>query len=1144
MQHVHNQWILTPSDIVDHIECEYRTWLNLQVLNGTLPAPSEDDAQSNMLSRLGNEFEQSYRTELESQNHTIWQAQPWGSLKDRWESSRQALMQGIPVLYQPTLWINNWVGTPDFLIKRTGSSRLGSFLYEVTEVKLAHHARVSALVQATFYSLLLEDIQGVAAPIRLVLGNASTLFYPQSHAAAYVQLAGKRLKDWIERAPSQEPTYPELQSACATCSWLSYCEKRRRDDDHLGYIANITHTQINKLKSAGIHTLTDLARHPSPLSVSGIGEPTLIRLKKQAELQLEERLSGEITYQLLPYKFGDGLDLLPEPSAGDVYFDFEGDPLAEGGSLEYLFGWAEVTKFGEEPIFHALWAHNRIQERNSFSAFITRMMERLKDYPDMHIYHYAPYEPTALKRLMGRHGIMEAEVDHLLRRHIFVDLYQIVRHSLMISKESYSIKSLEPLYMPTRNEEITNAGASIVAYDQWKHRPDSHFLRQIEDYNRADCLSTWRLHQWLLDRKREVVPLREPYAEESRADDDITIEPETDVVYSLASQLTQNLIAEPNPSDPGYPLWVMAHLLNWHRREEKSQWWKHFSHLEMTAEELMEDSEALGYLEFVGKSPQGFDQYRYREQEHKIKAGDNPLDPATGKSAGTVVHIDPLRNLIVIKPPRNQEARPEALIPGKPVPTQVLKLALQRIAEEVIRFPDTRPGPFRALRRLLWREPPGLATDPLPTSLRRQNEDAVQAARRLALSLDHQYLAIQGPPGSGKSYTASHIVVDLVSKGKTVGITAPSHQVVSHLLESVLTRARESHSPLKAVQKAQEHQGVGAPEVQLTGSNAQVAKMFQQGIPVVAGTPWLFARPEWQQALDVLVIDEAGQISLAQALAAGQSANSVILLGDPQQLRQPSQGHHPPGIDVSVLEYLLNGCKTIDERFGIFLNVTRRMHPRVTEYISAIAYDNKLVAHEACARQRLGGRGLVSGSGLYYLPLWHQANRTASSEEAHATAWLIDELVGRLWTDQQGRTRPLGASDILVVAPYNAQITRLHAVLPSTVRIGTVDKFQGQEAPVVIYNTTASSAEEVPHGLEFLYSLNRLNVAISRAQGIAIMVGSPSLLFHKPKDAEQLALINALCTFVERAIILPDRNSETAVPSAFFSSPAFSESFL
>jgi uncharacterized protein len=302
--------------------------------------------------------------------------------------------------------------------------------------------------------------------------------------------------------------------------------------------------------------------------------------------------------------------------------------------------------------------------------------------------------------------------------------------------------------------------------------------------------------------------------------------------------------------------------------------------------------------------------------------------------------------------------------------------------------------------------------------------------------------------------------------------------------------------------------------------NASVRNALRSGgASVVAGTAWLFAREDFAEAVDVLFVDEAGQMSLANVLAISQAATSIVLLGDPQQLDQPQRGVHPPGVDVSALAHMLNGRYTIDPDTGIFLKHTWRLHPAICAFTSEVFYDGRLAARGENGSQRLNASGLLDGAGLRFVSVEHTGNQNESPEEVQAISQLITELLeGKpTWTDRDGKTAPLQNSEILVVAPYNVQVAALAQKLPVGVRVGTVDKFQGQEAPLVFYSMTTSSPEDAPRGMEFLYSLNRLNVATSRARCVAVIVASPALFQVQCKTPRQMRLANALCRYFEMA---------------------------
>jgi uncharacterized protein len=342
--------------------------------------------------------------------------------------------------------------------------------------------------------------------------------------------------------------------------------------------------------------------------------------------------------------------------------------------------------------------------------------------------------------------------------------------------------------------------------------------------------------------------------------------------------------------------------------------------------------------------------------------------------------------------------------------------------------------------------------------------------------------------------------------------------VIGNLLDKLMEQARDRGQSVRAIQKADDRERCASQEVTCTNSASTVEAAVSGGeVEVVAGTPWLFARPSFPAKLDYLVVDEAGQMALANVLAIAGVASSLILLGDPNQLRQPSHGIHPEGVDRSVLDHVIREQPTMPVESGLFLETTYRLHPAVCGFVSEVFYDSKLEPDESTSRQNLAVSNGSGGVGLRYIPVEHAGNRTVSPEEADRVGQVFRSLLGLPWTNRDGVTRRLVVDDILVVAPYNAQVRRLIEILPAGARVGTVDKFQGQEAPVVLYSMATSSVDDAPRGMDFLFSLNRLNVAASRAQGLVILVCGPELLKAKCRTPEQMRLAGALCRLVELA---------------------------
>jgi uncharacterized protein len=447
--------------------------------------------------------------------------------------------------------------------------------------------------------------------------------------------------------------------------------------------------------------------------------------------------------------------------------------------------------------------------------------------------------------------------------------------------------------------------------------------------------------------------------------------------------------------------------------------------------------------------------------------------------------------------------------------------SLMRLGEYVADRGITGPGKYQAARDLLLRLSPRIAEhggESASGDLRLPGESGIDAARRLVVALDHTVLGIQGPPGSGKTVTGARMILDLVALGRKVGVCGGSHDVIRNLLERVVSMTEGA--PVRCAQKPDEMSEAFGPIRELKKNEDALAALQDGSAQVLGGTAWLWSRPEFVESVDVLFVDEAGQMALANVLAIAQAAKSVVLLGDPRQLDHPIKGSHPDGTAVSALEHLLNGEPTIPPGHGIFLEETWRLHPSICEVTSELFYASRLHSKSGLELQAVvpGGGGEISGAGVWFLPVEHEGCRSSSPEEVSAVRSIVGTLTagGTRWRDSHGREHPLTLDDVLIIAPYNAQVADLSVALPGA-RIGTVDKFQGQEAPVVIYSMTSSGPDDVPRGMEFFFKPNRINVATSRARCACILVGSPRLFGPECQTPRQMLLANAFCRFREAA---------------------------
>ncbi len=839
------------------------------------------------------------------------------------------------------------------------------------------------------------------------------------------------------------------------------------------------------------------------------------------------------------------------------------------------------------PRYTQIWSCDRQRdsfgrrgEKRAFEELIDFITDRRKRNPRLHVYHYNHYEPTsvdhltelhetraeAVGRLMGRYATREDEVDDLFRLGVFVDLYRVVRQGLRAGVESYSIKRLEPLCGYARLMDLREATRNLIAFEAALEDGDRAATdtdgeqRVIAAYNEDDCRATLALRDWLEERRAELPGrLGEDLPRPAVAAETDTQE-DPEVTRIRAALLTGIPVDPAERTDEHRAKALLADLLDWHRREAKPAWWRYFYLCTLSGDDLAGEPDALGGLtggEIVGEEKQSvIREFGFPPQEHRFSGNDRGVDPVTGKT-WTICDLDDERGTIRLKVGKsNPNPLPAALIPEPPPGTRELRERLRDLGERVVREGVSGAD---AATALLQRLPPAVGLPPaagtaapahaapadaappasaappavgapapaagaVPArSLRREEESAGDAAVRLAVALQASYLPIQGPPGTGKTYNGARQILALIRAGRPVGITAPSHAVIHNFISMVRQQAADCGMTVRIGQRADKDNPHLHRDAQGM-SNEALARALRDGeLDVAAGTVWLWSRPEMAGGVDTLFVDEAGQLSLANVLAVAGAARNLILLGDPQQLAQPSQAAHPPGAGVSPLEHILSGRATMPAEAGLLLDTTWRMHPRLRDFTSQVFYDGQLTGVDGLERQQILGEvtpGDMSpgGAGLRVIAVPHEDNANASAEEAGRVAALVLGLLGRQWRDRHGHEQPIGPGEILVVTPYNAHIREIEDALrmageagAAAVRVGTVDKFQGQEAPVAIYSMATSSADEAPRGLEFLYDLHRLNVATSRAKAMAVIVASPGLLRVACRTPRQMYLANALC---------------------------------
>ncbi|WP_380782942.1 TM0106 family RecB-like putative nuclease [Sphingomonas sp. R86520] len=1096
---------LSASDLMRFKGCRHATTLDLRLMEIGDLRPRRDGAEAELLQRQGDEHELAFLARLKAEGRSVVEIPKDGiPLEESVRLTHAAMAEGPDVIFQGALLEGAWGGYTDFLERVERPSALGAWSYEVADTKLKRKPDPKHVLQLCLYSDLLATVQGVAPEAaHLELGSGERFTVRLAEVSAYARYARRMMHEFLAARPE---TRPEPVSACTLCRWSEACAERWDRENSLSLVAGISRSQRQKLEAAGVVTMGALAVREQ--RVPKMAVETQRRLVTQARLQTARRAGSPPSFELRNAEPGKGFGILPAPDDGDIFYDIEGDPYYPGG-LEYLHGlWYREAG---EWVFRAFWAHTREEEGRAVADLLAFFVEHMSRHPSARIYHYANYEIAALRRLTAEHRTGEAAMDQLQRERRFVDLFKVVGGAIIASEKGYSIKDLEAFYMEKRAADVATAGASVVFYEEWRQTGDQKLLDDIYDYNRTDCVSTQLLRDWLI---RDARPATMPWpvlgdVPDAGALSNVAAEDEEVEVLRGRLQPVRERLGD-RVAD------LLLDLGQFHKREDKPTWWAIFDRLAQESEELLDDLECIQGLEAVGPpvqvTRQSFERtYRFPQQETKLRAGKMPcVKPAAMPEDVNLRSIDNDACTLVLRRSTAKGPLPDRLdlLPPRPLRNTILKDAVAAVTDEII----AGSGRLPAVEHLLSRSSPVFVGGTRPDGIIAADGDLPSETSRAIAAMAGTTLAMQGPPGTGKTYVSALSIVDLVRAGKRVAVSSNSHKAIGNLLKAVVDRARTDGVNCRVVQKASEdgdddaHSGI----VFVSDNDApEIASAH-----VVGATAWHFARYA-APTFDYLFVDEAGQVSIANILAMARCARNIVLVGDPMQLPQPLQGSHPGDSGRSCLEYLIDGHRVVPPDRGVFIPISRRMHPTVCGFISSAVYEGRLGSDEASGLQTLISSTGVDLVGAGMRAVSHLGRSQVSPEEIDAISSRIDELVGATYRDRNGRERVVGHGDIMVVAPYNAQVNALRAHLPPAIRVGTVDRFQGQEAPICLVSMTTSSGEELPRDIAFLFSLNRINVAVSRAQAAAMVFASPLLLETPCRTVEEMSLVNALCMLRE-----------------------------
>ena len=1119
--------VYSASDLTAASACEWAVMRRLDARLGRIePPPATTDEMLERAAGLGDQHEQQFLEQLRSRVDVVEIPRPDHSTdpSEVVELTTAAFESGAAAVYQAAFFDGRFLGYADFIVR----NREGR--YEVFDTKLARHAKITALLQLAAYGEQLQRLGILTSEtVSLVLGDDSISEHRLVDILPVYRRRRARLESLVNQRVADTAATEWGDPRSLACGRCAVCEEQVQRHRDLLLVAGLRVTQRARLLVAGITTIEQLAA--STAQVQGLSQPVVAALREQAVVQLSPGLAWRVISPA-------SLAAIPDPDPGDIFFDFEGDPLHQEGTewgLDYLFGLVEADE-----AFRAFWAHNLAQEKQALVDFLDYVAERRRRYPRLHIYHYASYERTHVLSIAARHGVGEEAVDDLLRSGVLVDLYPIVKQSLRVGSRSYSLKKLEPLYMGTRGRTgVATAADSITEYVRSRDLLDSgdtdaaaRVLAEIATYNEYDCISTLALRDWLLARAAEngIVP-----AGVDELELDVPL-PGPDPVYTQLAAIVAGFPAGERTADQSAVALASA-AIDYHRREGKSFWWDHFARLVAPLEDwsdtrnvfVVESAEVVRRWGIEGGA-------RTQSRELRLTGTAAPGSSFGGSDAPWVVYDPPFPPIDAGRDPgaRVTHCRTSVImaLDGSLLLTERLRSGAPTYDQlPLALMPSSPPNPGTQVtaisewgRALLDAYPQLMSNAALdvlrrvPSRGRVDNPSTATATSTIAerirdavLALDHSFLAVQGPPGTGKTWNGARVIADLVQNhGWRVGVVAQSHATVENMLAAVVAAGLDPARVGKKPRAGAESEGTTWTRL----TDATLGEFTDLPGFVVGGTAWLFSNAARipRGSLDLLVIDEAGQYSLAATIAASVSATRLLLLGDPQQLPQVSQGMHPEPVDVSALGWLSDGHDVLPPEFGFFLDMSHRMHPAVCTPVSELSYEGRL--HAVPSDRVLAG----IAPGLHPVPVVAHDNSTRSPEEANAVLAIVRDVIGRAWTSA-GHTSALAPNNVIVVAPYNAQVQLLRETLDAagfeSVPVGTVDKFQGREAAISIVSLAASSATDIPRGLEFLLLANRLTVAISRAQWAAWLVYSPAITDSLPTNVAALAQLSAFIRLID-----------------------------